>query len=83
MLDPGHFHAALTLRRSHVRLNDDVYVYATDGPDVDAFIELVENFNQRTEDPTHWRLHVYRGDDPLERLLSERRGEVVVARRQE
>ena len=78
VLDPGHFHAALTLRRSHVRLNDDVYVYATDGPDVDAFIELVENFNQRTEDPTHWRLHVYRGDDPLERLLSERRGEVVV-----
>jgi predicted dehydrogenase len=78
VLDPGHFHAALTLRRAHVRLHDDVYVYASGSSDVDAFMELVESFNRRAEDPTHWRLHVYRGPDPLERLLSERRGEVVV-----
>jgi predicted dehydrogenase len=78
VLDPGHFHAALTLRRSHVRLNDDVYVYADAGPDVEAFLELVESFNQRIQDPTYWRLHVYRGSDHLERLLSERRGEVVI-----
>jgi predicted dehydrogenase len=78
VLDPGHFHAALTLRRPHARLNDDVYVYAYAGPDVDAFLELVESFNQRIQDPTCWRLHVYRGPDHLERLLSERRGEVVI-----
>src|SRR5437868_10294243 len=78
VLDPGHFHAALTLRRSHTRLNDDVYVYANAGPDVDAFIDDVESFNRRAEDPTQWELHVYRGPEPLERLLSERRGDVAV-----
>ena len=41
VLDPGHFHAALTLRQSHARLNDHVYVYAHPGPDVDAFIASV------------------------------------------
>lgn len=78
MLDPGHFHAALTLRREHERLNEDVYVYARPGPDVDAFVRLVESFNARPGDGTRWRLHVYRGPDPLERLLQERRGEVAV-----
>lgn len=78
MLDPGHFHAALTLRRAHARLNDEVYVYANAGPDVDAFIELVESFNARVQDPTHWKLNVYRGPDHLERLLRERPGDVVI-----
>ena len=78
VLNPGHFHAALTLRRSHARLSDDVFVYAGAGPDVDAFIELVESFNGRVQDPTHWNLHVYRGADHLNRLLSERPGNVVI-----
>jgi len=78
VLDPGHFHAALTLRRAHARLNDEVYVYANAGPDVDAFIELVESFNARVQDPTQWKLNVYRGPDHLERLLRERRGDVVI-----
>jgi predicted dehydrogenase len=78
VLDPGHFHAALTLRRAQPNLNDDVYVYANTGPDVDAFVALVESFNARMHDPTHWRLHVYRGSDCLERLIAERRGEVVI-----
>ncbi len=30
-LDPGHFHAALTLRVSHPRVADEVFVYAADG----------------------------------------------------
>lgn len=78
VLDPGHFHAALTLRRAHARLDDEVYVYANAGAEVDAFIELVESFNARVQDPTHWKLNVYRGPDHLKRLLSERRGDVVI-----
>jgi predicted dehydrogenase len=78
VLNPGHFHAALTLRRSHARLGDDVYVYADAGPDVDAFVELVGSFNARVQDPTHWNLHVYRGADHLDRLLAESPGKVVI-----
>ena len=78
VLNPGHFHAALTLRKSHPRLNDDVYVYSEAGPDVESFVGLVESFNRRDRDPTRWKLHVYRGVDYLARLLADRPGDVVV-----
>jgi len=78
VLDPGHFHAALTLRQRHPRLSDDVHVYATDGPDLENFLRIVRTFNQRADNPTRWKLHVYRGDDHFERLRSERPGDVVI-----
>jgi predicted dehydrogenase len=78
VLNPGHFHAALTLRKSHPRLNDDVHVYADDGPDVESFLRIVRTFNERAQDPTRWKVHVYRGTDYLERLRAERSGDVVI-----
>jgi predicted dehydrogenase len=78
VLNPGHFHAALTLRRSHLRLSDDVYIYAEDGPDVDSFLRMVETFNRRAEAPTQWKLHLYRGAGFLDRLRAERCGDVVI-----
>jgi len=78
VLNPGHFHAALTLRERHPRLNDDVYVYAEDGPDVEAFLGIVRTFNQRADRPTRWKLHVYRGGDYLQRLIAERAGDIVI-----
>jgi len=78
VLNPGHFHAALTLRKNHPRLSEDVYVYAEDGADVDSFLRLVQTFNERAQDPTHWKLHVHRGADYLDRLLAQRPGDVVI-----
>jgi predicted dehydrogenase len=78
VLDPGHFHAALTLRQRHPRLSDEVYVYAADGPDLENFLHIVRTFNQRADNPTRWKLHVYRGEDRFERLLSEQRGDVAI-----
>ena len=78
VLNPGHFHAGLTLRKSHPRLNEDVYVYTEDGPDVESFLRMVESFNERPKEPTRWKLHVYRGHDYLERLRAERPGDVVI-----
>ncbi|MGH8694116.1 MAG: hypothetical protein ACREVM_07810, partial [Burkholderiales bacterium] len=78
VLDPGHFHAALTLRQRHPRLSDDVHIYATDGPDLENFLRMVRSFNQRADEPTRWKLHVYCGNDPLQRLRSERRGDIVI-----
>lgn len=76
--DPGHFHAALTLRRKNARVADDVHVYAAPGPDRRAFLDLVVAFNSRSDEPTAWRVHVHEADDPLEALIAERRGDVVV-----
>jgi predicted dehydrogenase len=78
ILNPGHFHAALTLRESHPLIDDDIHVFAEDGPDVDAFIRLVHSFNERAMNPTHWTLYVYRGADYLEALLTQRPGKVVI-----
>lgn len=78
VLNPGHFHAALTLRQRHPRLSDSVYVYAEEGPDVESFLRIVQTFNDRAKDPTRWDLRVYRGTDYLERLLRERPGDVVI-----
>lgn len=78
ILNPGHFHAALTLRERHPRIDDDVHVFAEDGADVDNFVRLVHAFNDREVDPTRWTLYVYRGADYLEKLVAQRRGEVVI-----
>ena len=78
ILNPGHFHAALTLRESHPLIDDDIHVFAEDGPDVDTFISLVHSFNDRPVNPTHWTLYVYRGADYLEKLLAQRPGRVVI-----
>lgn len=78
ILNPGHFHAALTLRERHALIDDDIHVFAEDGPDVDHFVHLVHAFNNRPVNPTRWTLYVYRGADYLEKLLAQRPGEVVI-----
>lgn len=77
-LNPGHFHAALTLREAHPRVSRQVFVYAEQGPELEAFLELLASFNERAERPTRWRPQVYTGADYMERLIAGRRGEVVV-----
>jgi predicted dehydrogenase len=76
--DPGHFHAALTLRSTNPRVATDVHLYARTGPDREAFLGLVDAFNSRDKDPTHWQVRVHEAGDPLERLIEERHGDVVV-----
>jgi len=78
IVNPGHFHAGLTLRQRHPLLSDEVYVYAEDGSDLDDFLRLVTSFNQRQSEPTSWGLHIYRGPDYLQALLHEPPGDVAI-----
>ncbi len=77
-LDPGHFHAALTLGDRHPRVRDELVVHAPKGPELDDFLALVDAFNHRRERPTGWRVTVHAGERSLERLVDERPGDVVV-----
>jgi len=77
-LDPGHFHAALTLGDRHPQIRDDLVVHAPKGPELDDFLGLVDAFNRRRERPTAWRVDVHAGEGSLERLVAERPGDVVV-----
>ena len=76
--EPGHFHAALTLRAPNPRLAPDIHVYATPGPERDAFVHLVESFNRLPDHPTPWILHIHEGEQLLERLIQDGQGELVV-----
>jgi predicted dehydrogenase len=60
------------------RAADEIFVYAREGAELRDFLTLVERFNQRSSNPTRWRPVVTTGDDPLGRLIAERRGDVVI-----
>lgn len=77
-LDPGHFHAALVLKKMYTQVDPTVYVYAPNGPDVENYIDQVEAYNTREDDPTSWEMIVYKGTDYLERMLEEKPGNVMV-----
>src|SRR5262245_56329806 len=78
VLDPGHFHAALTLRERHPDVSEEIAVYASPGQELDDFLALVDAFNRRADRPTAWRSVVRAGDRPIERLEAERPGDVVI-----
>ena len=77
-LDPGHYHAALVQKSMYEQVDPVVKVYAPDGPDVQNHLAQIQRFNERADDPTHWRQEVYKGDDFLEKMLAEKSGDIVV-----
>lgn len=77
-LDPGHFHAALVQKTANPDIDSVVHVYAPGGPELDAHLGLIKQYNERAEDPTHWKEEVYTGSDYLEKMLADKKGNVVV-----
>lgn len=77
-LDPGHFHAALVQKTSYPDVSKDVYVYSPGGADLDEHLKKIEGYNSRPDDPTNWNEIVYTGADFLEKMLSEKKGNVMV-----
>jgi predicted dehydrogenase len=77
-LDPGHFHAALVQKKMVPGVSPEVHIYAPGGPDLDLHLERVRSFNTRADDPTSWDLKIHTGPDFLEKMLSEKPGNVVV-----
>ena len=78
VLDPGHFHASLLQKNRLENVSDTVRVYAPEGPEAGQYLAAVESYNRRPDDPTAWQEEVYIGDDYLERMLADGRGDVVV-----
>lgn len=78
ILDPGHFHAQLIQKISYEQVDPTVHVYAPSGNELQDYLEKVNEFNNRSENPTDWKLVVYEGEDYLEKMLGEKKGNVVV-----
>lgn len=77
-LNPGHFHAALVQKSMYEGVNPEVHVYAPEGEELNAYLNLIERYNTREEDPTSWNETVYKGADFLEKMLAEKKGNLVV-----
>jgi len=77
-LDPGHFHAALVQKEMYPRVSPVVNIYAPLGFDLTEHLNRIARFNLRKENPTNWRLEIHTGNDPLERMLREKPGNVVI-----
>ncbi len=77
-LDPGHFHAALVQKTMYEQVDPVVHIFAPEGPDVKDHLARIEGFNSREENPTSWESVVYTGPDFLEKMVSEKPGNVVV-----
>ena len=77
-LDPGHFHAALVQKTSYPQVCKEVYVYAPEGDDLKEHLKRIEGYNTRAESPTEWSEIIYTGPDFLEKMLKEKKGNVMV-----
>ncbi len=77
-LDPGHFHAALVQKISYPQVCKDVYVYAPQGDDLKEHLKRIDGYNTRAESPTAWNEIIYTGADYLEKMLKEKKGNVMV-----
>jgi len=77
-LDPGHFHAALVQKTSYPQVSNEVYVYAPEGDDLKEHLKRIDGFNSRSDSPTAWNEIVYAGPDYLDKMLQEKKGNVVI-----
>ncbi len=77
-LDPGHFHAALVQKTMYEDVDSIVQVYAPPGKDLQLHIDKINTYNSRNESPTHWKEEVYAGSDFFKKMMTEKKGNVVV-----
>ena len=70
--EQGHFHAAVTLKGNNPRINERVHLYAKPSREHDAFVALVQSFNQRNEASTNWNIQVHESANPLAALIDDK-----------
>ncbi len=77
-LDPGHFHAALVQKSMYPEIDPTVHVYAKSGNDLQLHLDRINNYNTRQNSPTSWKEIVYTNDDFFQKMLEEKKGNLVV-----
>jgi predicted dehydrogenase len=77
-LDPGHFHAALVQKTMYGDVDSVVHVYAPGGKDLQSHLDKINAYNGRPNNATHWKEEVYTGNDFFEKMVAEKKGNVVV-----
>lgn len=77
-LDPTHGHAAAAQSEQLSGVDTIVYLYAPEKTAVNPYLQQINSCNSRKDNPTRWNEVTYFGSDYLDRMLKEKRGNVVV-----
>lgn len=77
-LDPGHFHAGLIHKSMYPSVDSTVYIFAPEGPELKDHLNRIAGYNNRPENPTSWNLEVYTGADYLQKMISQKPGNVMM-----
>jgi len=59
-------------------IDSNVHVYAPAGADVQLHLDRIKAFNTRVDSPTRWQEDVYTGHDFVDKMIAEKKGNVVV-----
>lgn len=78
VLAPGHFHAALLQKSMYEQIDSIVRVFAPKSPELEAYLSLIHEYNNRSEHPTSWEEEVYTGADYLEKMLEAAAGKKAI-----
>ena len=76
-IDPGHFHAHLVQKSMYDQVDPTHHVYAPKGSELQDYLGKINEYNTRADNPTSWNSIVYEGSDYLERMIREKKGNVV------
>lgn len=77
-LDPGHFHAGLIHKSMYPGVDSTIHVFAPEGPELKDYMNRLAGYNNRPESPTAWNIEVYTGADYLQKMISQKPGNVMV-----
>jgi predicted dehydrogenase len=77
-VEPGHFHAALVQKIMYPNVDSTAYIYAPEGKDLNLHLQRIEGYNKRSLSPTSWNTVTYTGKDFFERMIAEKKGNVVM-----
>lgn len=78
VVQPEHFHAALVQKYKNSEINSEVHLFADTITSAEAYQNLIQQYNSRSESPTDWKVIPYYGNDFLDKAFKSNVGNVVV-----
>jgi predicted dehydrogenase len=77
-LDPTHSHAAAAQSEQLENIDSTSYLYSSNQSAVNTYLQQINSFNTRKENPTKWNEIAYYGEDFLAKMVAEKKGDIVV-----
>lgn len=77
-LDPGHFHAGLIHKSMYPIVDSTIYIFAPEGPELKDHLNRIASYNNRDVDPTAWNIEVYTDADYLQKMITQKPGNVMM-----